>query len=65
MVEGARNNFESRITAVQGLDLDLLRGEAHFSAPKTLEVSLADGETREITAPDFYRYWRPAKATHD
>jgi pyruvate/2-oxoglutarate dehydrogenase complex dihydrolipoamide dehydrogenase (E3) component len=51
MVEGARNNFKNRITAVQGLDLDLLRGEAHFSAPKTLEVSLADGETREITAP--------------
>src|SRR5215471_7982573 len=41
MVEGAGNNFKSRITAVQGLDLDLLRGEAHFSAPKT----------REITAP--------------
>ena len=51
MVEGARNNFKNRITTVQGLDLDLLRGEAHFSAPKTLEVSLADGETREITAP--------------
>src|SRR6266704_6189431 len=40
MVEGARNNFESGITAVQGLDLDLLRGEAHFIAPKTLGVSL-------------------------
>jgi pyruvate/2-oxoglutarate dehydrogenase complex dihydrolipoamide dehydrogenase (E3) component len=51
MVEGARNNFENRITTVQGLDLDLLRGQAHFIAPKTLEVSLADGETREITAP--------------
>ena len=51
MVEGARNNFKNRITAVQGLDLDLLRGEAHLSAQKTLEVSLADGETREITAP--------------
>ena len=51
MVEGARNNFESGITAVQGLDLDLLRGEAHFIAPNTLGVSLTDGETREITAP--------------
>ena len=51
MIEGARNNFKSRITAVQGLDLDLLRGEAHFTAPKMLEVSLADDETREITAP--------------
>src|SRR6266550_1614763 len=44
MVEGARNNFESGITAVQGLDLDLLRGEAHFIASNTLGVSLTDGE---------------------
>ena len=51
MVEGARNNFEGGITAVQGLDLDLLRGEAHFIVPKTLGVSLADGETRELTTP--------------
>jgi pyruvate/2-oxoglutarate dehydrogenase complex dihydrolipoamide dehydrogenase (E3) component len=51
MVEGARNNFESRIKALQGLDLELLRGEAHFIAPKRLEVSLKDGEMREITAP--------------
>jgi pyruvate/2-oxoglutarate dehydrogenase complex dihydrolipoamide dehydrogenase (E3) component len=51
MVEGARNNFESRIKPTEGLDLDLLRGEAHFVAPKTLEVSLADGGTRAITAP--------------
>jgi pyruvate/2-oxoglutarate dehydrogenase complex dihydrolipoamide dehydrogenase (E3) component len=49
MVEGARNNFESGVTAVQGLDL--IRGEAHFIAPNTVEVSLANGETREITAP--------------
>ena len=51
MVEGARNNFESSINAVQGLDLELLTGEAHFIAPKALEVSLKDGGTREITAP--------------
>jgi pyruvate/2-oxoglutarate dehydrogenase complex dihydrolipoamide dehydrogenase (E3) component len=51
MVEGARNNFESRIKPTEGLDLDLLRGEARFVAPKTLEVSLADGGTRAITAP--------------
>src|SRR5262245_45110401 len=50
MVEGARTNFENPITAMRGLDLDLLTGEAHFIAPKTLEVSLADGGTREITA---------------
>jgi pyruvate/2-oxoglutarate dehydrogenase complex dihydrolipoamide dehydrogenase (E3) component len=49
MVEGARNYFESLVKPVAGLDL--LRGEARFIAPKTLEVSLKDGETREITAP--------------
>src|SRR5262245_2682024 len=49
MVEGARNHFESLLRPVAGLDL--LRGEAHFIAPKTLEVSLADGGTRAITAP--------------
>ena len=51
MVEGARNNFAGLITEVQGLDLDLLTGEARFIAPKTLEVSLKEGGTREITAP--------------
>jgi pyruvate/2-oxoglutarate dehydrogenase complex dihydrolipoamide dehydrogenase (E3) component len=49
IVEGARSAFESLIKATQGLDL--LMGEAHFIAPKTLEVHLKDCETREITAP--------------
>jgi pyruvate/2-oxoglutarate dehydrogenase complex dihydrolipoamide dehydrogenase (E3) component len=49
MVEGARNNFGSGIKSLEGLDL--LRGEARFTAPKKLEVSLADGGTRAITAP--------------
>ena len=49
MVEGARLAYESRIKATQGLDL--LMGEAHFIAPKTLEVSLKGGETQQITAP--------------
>jgi pyruvate/2-oxoglutarate dehydrogenase complex dihydrolipoamide dehydrogenase (E3) component len=49
MVEGARNNFESLIEQVAGLHL--LRGEARFTASKTLEVSLAHGEKRAITAP--------------
>jgi pyruvate/2-oxoglutarate dehydrogenase complex dihydrolipoamide dehydrogenase (E3) component len=49
IVEGARSDLESRIEATQGLDL--LLGEAHFIAPKTLEVYLKGGETREITAP--------------
>jgi len=51
MVEGARNYFESLLAAMREVDLDLLRGEAHFVAPKTLAVSLKDGETRGITAP--------------
>jgi len=36
MVEGARNNFENRITTVQGLDLDLLRGRRILSLRKRL-----------------------------
>src|SRR6266404_5680902 len=51
VVDGARSYSESNITAGRGLDLDLLRGEAHFIAPKTLEVSSGNGETRQITAP--------------
>jgi pyruvate/2-oxoglutarate dehydrogenase complex dihydrolipoamide dehydrogenase (E3) component len=51
IVEGARNGHENRLTALQGSGLDLLLGEAHFIAPKTLEVSLKDGGTREVTAP--------------
>src|SRR5256886_209501 len=52
IIEGARSAFESRIKATQGLDL--LRGLAHFIAPKTLEVCLKGGETREITAPMIF-----------
>ena len=49
IIEGARLALESRLEATQRLDL--LRGEAHFIAAKTLEVYLTDGETRELTAP--------------
>ncbi len=52
IVEGARSAFESRIKATQ--ELDLLMGLAHFIAPKTLEVYLKGGETREITAPMIF-----------
>jgi len=52
IIKGARLAFESRIEATQGLDL--LLGEARFLAPKTLEVHLKDGETREITAPQIF-----------
>src|SRR5260221_7382976 len=49
LVEGARSDLESRIEATQGLEV--LLGEAHFLAPKTLEVYLKSGETQQITAP--------------
>ncbi|MBO3751415.1 mercuric reductase [Streptosporangiaceae bacterium NEAU-GS5] len=48
MVAGARQNYASRL-ALDGLDL--IEGEAHFTGPKTLEVTLTDGGTRQITAP--------------
>jgi pyruvate/2-oxoglutarate dehydrogenase complex dihydrolipoamide dehydrogenase (E3) component len=53
IVEGARSGFEHRLTAAQEAThgLGLLRGEAHFLAPKTLEVQLTSGETQQITAP--------------
>jgi pyruvate/2-oxoglutarate dehydrogenase complex dihydrolipoamide dehydrogenase (E3) component len=49
IVEGARSRVESLIKAAPGLDL--MRGEAHFIAPKTLELDLKRGETQQITAP--------------
>src|SRR5258708_33717005 len=52
IVDGARSDLESRIEATQGLDL--LKGEAHFIAPKTLEVHLKGGETQQITAPMIF-----------
>jgi pyruvate/2-oxoglutarate dehydrogenase complex dihydrolipoamide dehydrogenase (E3) component len=50
IVEGACLGYESRIAAAQGPGLDLLRGDAHFIAPKTLEVSLKGDQTRVIIA---------------
>jgi len=48
MVAGPREKNASR-QAQDGLDL--IEGEAHFSGPKTLEVALTDGGTRQISAP--------------
>ncbi len=48
MVAGARQNYASRL-AQDGLDL--IEGEAHFTGPKTVEVALMDGGTRQISAP--------------
>ena len=48
MVAGARQNYASRL-AQDGLDL--IEGQAHFTGPKTVEVALTDGGTRQISAP--------------
>ncbi|MFI1287533.1 mercuric reductase [Streptomyces sp. NPDC020792] len=48
MVAGARENYASRL-AQDGLHL--IEGEAHFTEPKTIEIVMRDGRTREISAP--------------
>src|SRR5258705_13186853 len=48
IVAGARENYASRL-AQDGLDL--IEGEAHFRGPKTVEIALTDGGTRQISAP--------------
>ena len=48
MVGGARENYASRL-AQDGLDL--IEGEARFTGPKTLEISLPRGGTRQVSAP--------------
>jgi pyruvate/2-oxoglutarate dehydrogenase complex dihydrolipoamide dehydrogenase (E3) component len=47
MVAGARQNYASRL-AQDGLDL--IEGEARFTGPKTVEIALAGGGTRQIGA---------------
>jgi pyruvate/2-oxoglutarate dehydrogenase complex dihydrolipoamide dehydrogenase (E3) component len=48
MVAGAGENYASRL-GQEGLEL--IEGEAHFTGPKTVEIALADGGTRQISAP--------------
>ena len=48
IVDSFRNGSESSIVHTPGVDL--LMGEAHFTAPKTVEVRLNNGETRQLTA---------------
>ena len=48
MVAGARQNYASRLTQA---GLELIEAEAHFTGPKTVEIALTDGGTREISAP--------------
>src|ERR1700757_221258 len=48
MVAGARQNYASRLAKD---NLDLIKGEAHFTGPNSVEVALTDGATRQISAP--------------
>ncbi len=48
IVGGAREAYASRL-AQDGLDL--IAGEARFTGPKTLEISLTGGGTRQVSAP--------------
>ena len=48
MVAGARQNYASRLPQD---GLDLIDGEARFTAPQTVEIALTDGGTRQISAP--------------
>jgi pyruvate/2-oxoglutarate dehydrogenase complex dihydrolipoamide dehydrogenase (E3) component len=48
MVAGARENYASRL-AQDGLDL--IEGEARFTGPKTVEVALRGGGSRQVSAP--------------
>jgi pyruvate/2-oxoglutarate dehydrogenase complex dihydrolipoamide dehydrogenase (E3) component len=48
MVAGARQNYASRLTQDGP---ELIEGEAHFTGPKTVEIALTDGGTRQISAP--------------
>jgi pyruvate/2-oxoglutarate dehydrogenase complex dihydrolipoamide dehydrogenase (E3) component len=48
IVESFRTGSQRRIETTEGVDL--LMGEVSFTGPKTLEVHLNNGETRELTA---------------
>ncbi|GAB2654652.1 mercuric reductase [Prescottella soli] len=48
VVAGARENYAGRLTQH---GLDLIEGEARFTGPRSVEVTLTDGGTRQISAP--------------
>lgn len=61
IVESFRMSGQRRIEQTEGVDL--LMGEATFTDPKTLEVRLNNGETRQLTASTIFinAGARPAK----
>ncbi|HLW01852.1 MAG TPA: mercuric reductase [Ktedonobacterales bacterium] len=52
IVESFRSGSERRITGAKGVEL--LMGAARFIGPKTLEVHMHTGESRQITAPTIF-----------
>jgi len=52
IVESFRNGSQQRIENTEGVDL--LMGEARFITPKTIEVRLNTGETRQLTAGKIF-----------
>jgi pyruvate/2-oxoglutarate dehydrogenase complex dihydrolipoamide dehydrogenase (E3) component len=52
IVDSFRNGSQRRIESAPGLDL--LMGEAHFTGPKTLEVRMNNGDTRQLTANTIF-----------
>ena len=48
MVNGARQNYANRLPQD---GLDQIKGEARFTGPKTVEIALTDGGTRQLSAP--------------
>lgn len=52
IVESFRGGSERRIKGAE--NLDLIMGEARFTGPKTVMVTLASGETRELTADTIF-----------
>src|ERR1700733_11983279 len=49
MIASARLAYLASRLAQDGLDL--IEGEAHFTGPKTVEVAVGDGGTRQLSAP--------------
>jgi pyruvate/2-oxoglutarate dehydrogenase complex dihydrolipoamide dehydrogenase (E3) component len=52
IVDSFRSGSEHGITSTEGVDL--LMGEAHFTGPKTLEVRMNNGETRQLVADSIF-----------
>ena len=52
MVENFRGGSEQRLEDTE--NLDVIRGEARFTGPKELEVSLDNGDTLQLTADNVF-----------